>query len=64
MKRLVCWNVAALGCCAAGVVRGPCGDGPRGQELYVDGGRLLACKCLGNRSAKMCSDPVELPASE
>jgi hypothetical protein len=41
-----------------------CGLGPCGQELNVDGGRLLACRCLGNRSAKMRSDPVELQASE
>jgi hypothetical protein len=64
MMRLVCWSIAALGCCAAGVVRGPCDGGPCGQELYVGGGQLLACRCLVNRSAKMRSDPVELQASE
>jgi len=53
MMRLVCWSFAALGCCAAGVVRGPCGGGPYGQELYIVGGRLLACMCPGSRSGKM-----------
>jgi hypothetical protein len=38
---------------SACVVRGPCDSGPCGQELYVVGGRLLACRCPGSRSAKM-----------
>jgi hypothetical protein len=45
--RLVCWSVAALGCCATGVMRGPCGGGLYGQELYVASGRLLAYRCPG-----------------
>jgi hypothetical protein len=51
-----------LGCSAPNTIRlvelAIAGDGlgdggPCGQELYVDGGQLLVCRCLGNRSAKM-----------
>ena len=53
-----------LGCCAAGVMLGPCSGRPNGQEQCVIGGRLLVWMLGYSVGKDAQSDPVELQVSE